>query len=65
MTKKEKYELIEQLIAETSVAGLLTSIAAICTVKSYNAIKADDITSAEAWQTTAETVLQASYQIGC
>lgn len=65
MTKKEKFALIERLIQETSVAGLLCSIAAICTVKSYNAIQTEDMLSAESWQETAERILETSYKVGC
>lgn len=65
MTRKEQNEMIELLIQQLSVSGLTCRIAAICTVKSYEASKVNDNTNAEIWQTAAETVLEASYKLGC
>lgn len=68
MTRKQQNEMIEQLMHELSVAGLTCRIAALCTVKSYELSKRDTEVSnhdAEVWQQAAETVLEASYKLGC
>ena len=65
MTRKEQNELIEQLIKELSLAGLTCRIAAMCTVKSYEESKRGNDNDADVWQEAAETVLAASYKLGC
>lgn len=64
MTRKQQNEIIQQLIAELSLAGLTCRIAAICTVTSYELSKENKDREAEVWQTAAEAVLEASYKLG-